>query len=117
MARPRHEMPGQPSGGRKRRASFSRALASGPKILLCDEATSALDPQTTGAVLDLLRDLGVTIVLTAREVDLIRRTCDRVADRGRVGEAGPMMEVCLHPGIRRHCDPSARRSRTTACSM
>jgi D-methionine transport system ATP-binding protein len=52
-------------------------------VLLCDEATSALDPQTTGAVLDLLRqinhDLGLTIVVITHEMDVIRRTCDRVA--------------------------------------
>ncbi len=95
--------PRQLSGGQKQRVGIARALASGPKILLCDEATSALDPQTTGAVLDLLReinrDLGVTIVLITHEMDVIRRTCDRVAvlDRGRVVEEGPVTEVFLHP--------------------
>ncbi len=95
--------PRQLSGGQKQRVGIARALACEPKVLLCDEATSALDPQTTGAVLDLLReinrDLGVTIVLITHEMDVIRRTCDRVAvlDRGNVVEQGAVVDVFLHP--------------------
>ncbi|NRP22063.1 Methionine import ATP-binding protein MetN [Ensifer adhaerens] len=98
-----HKYPRELSGGQKQRVGIARALACEPQVLLCDEATSALDPQTTGAVLDLLRqinrDLGVTIVLITHEMDVIRRTCDRVAviDRGRVVEQGPVTDVFLHP--------------------
>ena len=49
--------PSKLSGGQKQRVAIARALASKPHILLCDEATSALDPQTTQAILDLLRDI------------------------------------------------------------
>lgn len=95
--------PRQLSGGQKQRVGIARALACEPEVLLCDEATSALDPQTTGAVLDLLReinrDLGVTIVLITHEMDVIRRACDRVAvlDRGNVVEQGSVVDVFLHP--------------------
>jgi D-methionine transport system ATP-binding protein len=95
--------PRQLSGGQKQRVGIARALACEPQVLLCDEATSALDPQTTGSVLDLLReinrDLGVTIVLITHEMDVIRRTCDRVAvlDRGTVVEQGSVVDVFLHP--------------------
>ncbi|WP_439623261.1 methionine ABC transporter ATP-binding protein [Shinella sp.] len=98
-----HKYPRQLSGGQKQRVGIARALACEPQVLLCDEATSALDPQTTGSVLDLLRqinrELGVTIVLITHEMDVIRRTCDRVAvlDRGRVVEEGPVTDVFLHP--------------------
>ena len=95
--------PAQLSGGQKQRVGIARALATGPRILLCDEATSALDPQTTGAVLSLLtrinRELGLTIVLITHEMEVIRRVCDRVAvlDAGRLVESGAVTQVFLHP--------------------
>lgn len=102
--------PAQLSGGQKQRVGIARALATGPKILLCDEATSALDPQTTASVLDLLarlnRELGLTIVLITHEMDVVRRVCDKVAvlDAGRLVESGAVTDVFLHP---RH--PTTRR--------
>ncbi len=95
--------PAQLSGGQKQRVGIARALACGPRILLCDEATSALDPQTTRSVLDLLsrinRELGLTIVLITHEMDVIRRVCDRVAvlDAGHLVESGAVADVFLHP--------------------
>lgn len=102
--------PSQLSGGQKQRVGIARALATGPRILLCDEATSALDPQTTASVLQLLaeinRELGLTIVLITHEMEVVRRVCDRVAvlDAGRLVETGPVTRVFLHP---QH--PSTRR--------
>lgn len=98
-----YKYPAQLSGGQKQRVGIARALANGPKILLCDEATSALDPQTTEQILDLLarlnRELGLTIVLITHEMEVIRRVCHRVAvlDAGAVVESGEVAEVFLHP--------------------
>ncbi len=103
LAEHANKYPAQLSGGQKQRVGIARALATGPKILLCDEATSALDPQTTASVLSLLaginRELGLTVVLITHEMDVIRRVCDRVAvlDAGRLVESGPVTEVFLHP--------------------
>jgi D-methionine transport system ATP-binding protein len=95
--------PAQLSGGQKQRVGIARALATGPKVLLCDEATSALDPETTEQILELVsnlnRELGLTIVLITHEMDVVRRVCDRVAvlEGGRVVETGAVEEVFLHP--------------------
>ena len=71
------------SGGQKQRVAIARALAPKPKVLLCDEATSALDPNTTHAILALLKDLnrklGLTILLITHEMQVVKTICDRVA--------------------------------------
>ncbi|GAB7521020.1 methionine ABC transporter ATP-binding protein [Paraburkholderia sp. 2C] len=95
--------PSQISGGQKQRVGIARALASRPKVLLSDEATSALDPETTRAILDLLkrinRELGLTVVMITHQMDVIKQVCDRVAvlDAGRVVEQGKVIDVFLQP--------------------
>ena len=95
--------PSQLSGGQKQRVAIARALANDPSVLLCDEATSALDPQTTKAILHLLRDLnaklGLTIVLITHEMAIVREICHRVAvmEHGRVAEQGEVFNVFVDP--------------------
>ena len=95
--------PSQLSGGQKQRVGIARALASRPSVLLCDEATSALDPETTKAILALLRDInrqfGLTVVLITHEMPVIREICDRVAvlEQGRLVEQGTVFDVFTAP--------------------
>jgi D-methionine transport system ATP-binding protein len=95
--------PSQLSGGQKQRVAIARALASNPKILLCDEATSALDPQTTGQILELLkqinRDLGITIVIITHQMAVIREICTHVAiiELGSLVEKGEVADIFNHP--------------------
>ena len=95
--------PSQLSGGQKQRVAIARALANDPKVLLCDEATSARDPQTTRAILHLLRrlneELGITIVLITHEMSVVKEICKRVAvmDHGRVVEEGDVFSVFADP--------------------
>ena len=99
----RDNYPAQLSGGQKQRVAIARALASNPKVLLCDEATSALDPQTTIAILNLLKDinqkLGLTILLITHEMDVVQAICDRVAilSQGRVIEENDVESFFLAP--------------------
>lgn len=97
------QYPSQLSGGQKQRVGIARALASEPKILLCDEATSALDPQTTKAILQLIRDinakLNLTVVVITHEMQVIKDICDKVAviDKGVIAEKGSVLEVFTNP--------------------
>lgn len=99
----RDKYPAQLSGGQKQRVGIARALANDPDVLLSDEATSALDPQTTNSILVLLldinRQLGITIVVITHEMHVIRSICDRVAviDGGQIVEAGSVTDVFLKP--------------------
>ncbi len=99
----RKHYPEQLSGGQKQRVAIARALAHEPDILLSDEATSALDPETTESILDLLleinRELGLTIFLITHEMEVIERICDRVAviDGGKIVEEGDVLDVFADP--------------------
>lgn len=98
-----HTYPSRLSGGQKQRVGIARALATGPEILLCDEATSALDPETTQAILQLLRDinrrLGITVILITHEMSVIREIADRVLvlEQGRIAELGEVWQVFGQP--------------------
>lgn len=91
--------PSQLSGGQKQRVAIARALSCSPKILLCDEATSALDPETTDAILMLLKKIntlyGITIVLITHEMDVVKRICHRLAvmDKGLITETTALAQV------------------------
>lgn len=95
--------PSQLSGGQKQRVGIARALANNPKLLLCDEATSALDPETTDSILDLLVDinkqLGLTIILITHEMHVIQKICHRVAvmEEGKIVELGTVLDVFKNP--------------------
>ncbi len=99
----RDAWPEELSGGQKQRVGIARALASGPRILLCDEATSALDPETTQEILALIRDLrdrlDLTVLLITHEMAVVKAICDRVAvmEAGRVIEHGPVFDVFTRP--------------------
>ena len=99
----RYQSPNKLSGGQKQRVAIARALANDPQVLLCDEATSALDPQTTKAILHLLKHLnetlGITIVLITHEMAVVKEICDRVAvmEYGRVVEQGEVFTVFAEP--------------------
>ena len=95
--------PSQLSGGQKQRVAIARVLASDPQILLCDEATSALDPQTTKAILELIkeinRDYGITVVVITHEMSVVQEICDKVAvmERGALIETGTVEELFRNP--------------------
>ena len=91
------------SGGQKQRVAIARALACQPDILFCDEATSALDPQTTRAILALIKELQVkmnlTVVMITHQMEVVRDACERVAvlDGGRIVEEGLVSDIFANP--------------------
>ena len=103
LADKRNQYPSQLSGGQKQRVGIARALANNPKVLLCDEATSALDPQTTQAILALLKDINqrfhLTVVIITHEMQVIKEICDRVAviENGLIIEEGSIVDLFVRP--------------------
>jgi lipooligosaccharide transport system ATP-binding protein len=86
------------SGGMKRRLTIARSLVNEPEVLLLDEPTTGLDPQARHVVwerLYLLKQQGVTLVLTTHYMDEAEQLCDRlvVMDKGRIAAEGSPREL------------------------
>lgn len=84
--------PHQVSGGMGQRAMIAMMLVGNPRLLIADEPTSALDVSVRQGILDLLcglvKDRGISLMLISHDINVVRRTCDRVLVmyRGRLVE-------------------------------
>lgn len=76
-------MPGELSGGMKKRVSLARAIAFGPEIIFYDEPSSGLDPIMTDKIDELIistqKRLGVTSVVVTHDMDSAIHIADRIA--------------------------------------
>lgn len=93
------QIPGELSGGQKKRIGLARAIVTEPKYLLYDEPTTGLDPVTT-AVIDRLilrmdEELGVTSVVVTHDMTSAYRVADRIAmlHAGRIRYVGTPEEI------------------------
>jgi phospholipid/cholesterol/gamma-HCH transport system ATP-binding protein len=86
-------MPGDLSGGMKKRAGLARAMALDPSILLVDEPSAGLDPMTSREIDELLvktKQGGTTLVVVTHNIPSARAIGDRFAvlDQGRMFASG-----------------------------
>jgi len=92
-------LPGDLSGGMRKRAGLARALAVEPEILLVDEPSAGLDPITSREIDELLlkvkTDSKVTLVVVTHNIPSARSLADRLAflDEGKLLQEGTAEEL------------------------
>jgi lipooligosaccharide transport system ATP-binding protein len=81
------------SGGMKRRLAIARSMMTSPKVIVMDEPSTGLDPQSRNRVweeLAVLKDAGVTVLLSTHYMEEATILCDRLAimDHGKILDEG-----------------------------
>jgi phospholipid/cholesterol/gamma-HCH transport system ATP-binding protein len=103
------KMPGDLSGGMKKRAAIARALVIEPQLILYDEPTSELDPLSAVVIgeeiLALNRRIHVTSLVVSHDRDLAFGIADRIA----VINDGRILKIGTPDEVKRFSDPLVQR--------
>ena len=93
------KLPGEISGGMKKRAGLARALVLDPEIVMFDEPDSGLDPVRTAflneLILDLNRKLEATFIVVTHDIATAKRVADYIGMlyRRNLVKFGPAKEM------------------------
>jgi len=83
LSEAKHKMPGELSGGMKKRVCLARVLVRNPEIILYDEPTAGLDPVMSRTINNLIRqmkkDFGVTSMVVTHDMHSAYDIADRIA--------------------------------------
>lgn len=90
----KNKMPGELSGGMKKRIALARTLILKPDIMLYDEPTTGLDPVTSKEISELILEMqdkfGISSIIVTHDMPCAKMTSDKVIilKEGKVGAVG-----------------------------
>jgi phospholipid/cholesterol/gamma-HCH transport system ATP-binding protein len=102
------KMPGELSGGQKKRVALARAIALEPRVILYDEPTTGLDPIRSDVINELIiklqRELKVTSIVVTHDMQSALKIADRIVmlSHGKIVFDGTPAEIqkCKDPVVR-----------------
>lgn len=108
------KMPGDLSGGQRKRVALARAIALKPRAILYDEPTTGLDPirsdEINELILKLQRELGVTSIVVTHDMTSAYKIADRIVmlyDGHLVADGTPdQIRSSPNPVVRRFVQPT-----------
>ena len=105
LAERRHQAAGTLSGGEQQMLAISRALMSGPKLVLFDEPSLGLAPNLVERTFEIIKDIraqGVTVVMVEQNAFAALELSDRayVLEQGRVALSGTGAELLDNPHVK-----------------
>ena len=105
----RKKMPGELSGGQRKRVALARAIALGPRVILYDEPTTGLDPIRSDVINELIlklqRELKVTSIVVTHDM----QSAFKVGDRVVMLHEGKVVFDGTPDALRASEDPTVRR--------
>lgn len=89
------------SGGEKKLASLASVLAMEPECILLDEPTTGLDPRNRKVLINIIKGLNKTKIITTHDLDMAMEICDRVIvlNKGKITAQGKPYDILLNEKI------------------
>ena len=89
------------SGGEKKLASLGTILAIEPKCILLDEPTTGLDPRNRKVLINIIKNLDKTKIITTHDLDMAMEICQRVIvlSNGKIVADGNPHDILLNEDI------------------
>jgi len=83
------------SMGEKKRIAIATVLSMQPEVLVLDEPTAGLDPRARRSLINLLRDLPLTMLVSTHDMHMVAELFPRtvIMDEGRIVADGPTVEL------------------------
>ena len=81
--------------GEKKRIAIATVLAMEPRILVLDEPSADLDPRARRTLIQLLKRLTQTLIISSHDLRLVKELCPRtvILDEGHIVADGPTLEL------------------------